>query len=241
MSRVAKLERSDTYRVLSRLASKGFVIKVLDVPTKYAIAPPEKAFKRGFDQKHHELIQLEGEVDKLKDFFDYLKKESASAGSARFEVLDSSRHVYDRVAEMLSPERCKHEVMYYANEECGRRIAYGLQEILEEALKRQVRVRLMMPITGNNLEFAKVISKFAEVRHIPSASSRIVIVDRNEFMGIYSRVNVKTVEGYDDVGVWASHAPFAETQASLYESQWSLAMPLRSRIRQIQKANSKRA
>ena len=56
------------------------------------------------------------------------------------------------------------------------------KKLLQKLSKNNVRIKIMMPITTNNLEFSIQLSKIAEVRHVHHNNSEAFIVDKKHFL-----------------------------------------------------------
>jgi sugar-specific transcriptional regulator TrmB len=237
ISKITGVERADTYRLLEDLVRKGFAIKVLGKPAKYAPTSPEKAFKRSFEERFNSLVLLESRVGDLRGYFEATQKETPQPMENRFEVIKSSRHTHDRVEEMFSPERCKKEILSCATENSVKKLDLSLEEILKKAVKRGVEIRTIVPVTNDNIVYVKRLSNLAKIRHTPFNPSRLIIVDRKEAMAIHGPMDQKDSAAiWTEVGLWASHKAFCEMLAVMFDGQWELAKSLRSRIKQIQLA-----
>jgi PAS domain S-box-containing protein len=233
ISKLANVERSDAYRILDTLVEKGFVTKILEKPVQYAIAPPEKAFKRNLEEKRRSLAALEVEAeDSKKVISDYIGKIETNPDATRFEVIKSRQYVYERLTEMFSAERCQHEILYYGAENSASRLLFNLKEVIARLPNRHIDFRIMLPITEQNVEAVKALSKFADIKHLPQTSGRACIIDRKESMLIYAASEDDNFT--DDLALWLSNPQFAAMQAEMFDAQWKLALGLHNKIEELE-------
>jgi PAS domain S-box-containing protein len=233
VSKASGMERSDTYRILDNLVAKGFMIKILEKPTQYAIAPPEKAFMRSLEEKRKDLVALECQVEESsKILMEYIGKSDAKSNSGRFEVVQSSKFVYDRLSEMLCPDRCHKEVLFYGTEKSPGKILFNIGEDAAQLLKRKVDLKFLVPITIGNLQDVKKLSRYADIRHLDQTAGRVIIVDRKESMLIYSASGDENYR--DELGLWLNNAQFSATQAEMFDAQWKLATEFHNKIKELE-------
>ena len=237
ISKLAGIERADTYRILDNLVAKGFAVKILEKPIKYALSPPEKAFKRDLEEKRRNLSTLESQVeDQNKLILNYIGKNDSGANESKFEVIKSRQFVVERLAEMFSPQRCQKEVLYYGTEKSVSRLLSYLKDLIVQVPKRHIDFKIMLPITEQNLEDVKTLSRYADIRHLQHIRGRITIVDRKESMLIY---NASEDDNYsDDLGLWLNNSQFSSMQAEMFDAQWRLATDLHSKLKELEAAKS---
>lgn len=65
VSKVAKLDRAETYRVISQLEQKGFLQKILAYPVEYRAVPFEDLLSMLLSSKKRNLLELEKEAKQL--------------------------------------------------------------------------------------------------------------------------------------------------------------------------------
>jgi len=235
LSRTTRSERSDTYRVLKNLIGKGFVIKILDEPAKYAVVSSKKSFRRHVEEKRREIEELESTIEHIDKFLESIKNTGCPDGpSSRFELIKTRRHVYDRIREMISSEASKQEFLFISTELGARRIFSLLQGNLAEVQKRQASVRCLVPVTEQNLNDIKSLSMFADIRHIPVSTGRLLIANRKETLQVYAMADTDSINDADEVGFWSNNEQFAQMQGLMFDSQWRLATDLHSRIWEIE-------
>jgi PAS domain S-box-containing protein len=235
LSRKTRSERSDTYRVLKSLIGKGFVTKILDEPTKYAVISSKKSFRSHIEGKRRKIEELESTIEQIDKFLESIKKtDCPDDTSSRFELIKTRRHVYDRAREMISSEALEQEFLFISKEFGAGRILNLLQVNLVEVQKRKASVRCLVPVTEENLNEIKTLSMFADIRHIPASTGRLLIANRKETLQVCAPDDTGTINDADEVGLWSNNKQFAQMQGLMFDSQWRLATDLHSRIREIE-------
>lgn len=236
LSRRTRTERSDTYRVLRNLIRKGFVIKILDNPTRYTVISPKKAFKDQIEEKKREVENLEGSIEQIVALLESSKRVNIPYDSeSRFELIKTRKNLYDRVKQMISSEAAKQEFLLISTEVGVRRLLSVFLDSLVNAKRLHTTVRCLIPVTEQNLNEIKTLSLFADIRHIPVSAGRLLIVNRRETLHIYSPYDTDSISETEEVGFWSNNKPFSEMQGLMFDSQWQLAMDLHSRIWEIER------
>jgi len=92
---------------------------------------------------------------------------------------------------------------------------------LEALRQRNVRVRIIAPITKDNLKSAKLLLPVAELRHSEALGpARILIADRDNLL-YYQRIpDDDSVEVGADVGFWTNSRPLIDTMSRAYDEVW---------------------
>jgi len=75
---------------------------------------------------------------------------------------------------------------------------------------------------------------FADIRHIPVSTGRLLIANRKETLQVYAMADTDSINDADEVGFWSNNEQFAQMQGLMFDSQWRLATDLHSRIWEIE-------
>jgi len=94
----------------------------------------------------------------------------------------------------------------------------GLKPTFEKLKKRGVKIRIAAPLTKENMQVAKELSKFAEVKHVDKIGSRFCVVDGKELLFMIQEDN-KVHESYD-TGIWVKSPYFVKSLENLFEMNW---------------------
>ncbi len=94
-------------------------------------------------------------------------------------------------------------------------------EQLKGLRQRDVKVRIIAPITPENSQSARGLLTASQMRHSEALGrARVLIVDRKQLL-LYDRVpDDDELESGADVGFWTNSERFIETMATVYDSMW---------------------
>ncbi len=223
LSDIGEVPRSRAYDILESLEKKGFVVLKLGKPIKYIAVDPQEVVERvkKFVRTNAEvsvkrLDELRG-TDVLKEL-DHLHNQ----GIEFIEPTDLSgairgRHnLYSHLEAMM--KNATKSVTIMATEKGVIRKIESLKPLLERLNRKGVSIKIAAPITKDNLEFAKSISKVGEIRQTTNPEARFCIVDSKEltFMLLHDD-NIHP--GYD-VGVWVKTPFFASAVQTFFNNSW---------------------
>jgi hypothetical protein len=90
-------------------------------------------------------------------------------------------------------------------------------------IKSKPKIRVMAPITKDNIEAAKELSKFAEVRHTDK-KARFSVIDGQEI--IFMLMDNEKVHPSYDIAIWANSSFFAKTLDTVFDSEWKKLKPV---------------
>ena len=195
----------------------------LGKPIKYLAVDPKEVVERV-----KKLIKdsAERQVQKLRDLSntDVLTELNTlhHQGIEFVEVSDLSgaikgRHnVYSHM-ELLVKNAEKSVTIMTTSKGLLRKIE-ALGPVFEKLAKKNVKIRVVAPITKENAHVLKEIQKFAEVRHANKADGRFVIVDGKDLL--FMVMDDKEVHPTYDIGVWVNTPFFANALENLFNIAW---------------------
>jgi len=115
--------------------------------------------------------------------------------------------------------------------------AAGLARILnaefESALDAEMRVRLIAPITPDNLPHAERLAARMEVRHHPDIHQAQVILDQDRVVTTYFAKDADTPEEAEIFSVNTNSGHAAEMALTLFDALWEKALPLEERVAEL--------
>ena len=221
LSEISNVPRSRSYDVLESLEKKGFIMMKLGKPIKYMAVKPEEILRRVKSQlsrKAEEHVKMLDEIKKT-DLYRELQL-LHDQGIKKVEPSDLSgalrgrSKVYDQMENMIRKAQKSITIMTTAR---------GLTrkgDILLPLLKRlkNVKVRIVAPITKENKEVADLLKKYAEVRNTDKVNARFLLVDGKELLFMMMEDD-KVHESYD-TGVWVDTSYFAGAFEQMFNLSW---------------------
>ena len=147
--------------------------------------------------------------------------EAIKAGKSEEEltILKGRVEVRHKLSEIL--EGCRENVNFWTTMKGIEILAAHRLHDLEALRQRNVRIRIIAPITEQNIASAKTLLTVAELRHSEALGpARIVIGDRDHLL-YYQRIpDDDNLDTGGDVGFWTNSRPLIDTMSRAYEEVW---------------------
>ena len=227
LSDIANVPRSRSYDVLESLEKKGFIIMKLGKPIKYLAVKPAEVLERV-------KKKIENDAKSQMNILDSIKKSTVlnelnllhNQGVKLVDPTDLSgnlkgrSNLYQHIDMMI--KNAEKSITIMTTAQGLARKADRFKNILEKAAKRGVNVKVVAPITKENVKVAKELTKFAELKNT-TERARFCIVDGKEV--VFMLIDDETVHPTYDTGVWVSTKLFAATLENFFESVWSKLKP----------------
>lgn len=228
LSNIANVPRSRTYDVLESLEKKGFIIQKIGKPINYLAVPPEEVVERV-------KKKIEEEAETKKILLEELQNSSVlddlnTLHKQGVEIIDPSdqmgyfkdrKLVHIQIESMI--KNATESVILMTTKEGIMRKKKFLIDVFKRTKDKKLDIKIAVPITKENIDDVKELSKYAEIRHIEN-ESRYCIVDSDKilFMILHDSVQDPSY----DCGIWAQTKPFLSSIKSLFEIGWDKMTPL---------------
>ncbi len=221
LSDISNVPRSRTYDVLESLERKGFITLKLGKPIKYVAVTPTEVVERVKKKVNEKAASQMDTLTKLKSS-DVVKELNTlhEKGMDNVEPSDLSgslkgrSNMYDHFA--LKLKNAKNTVRLMTTEQGLVRKADELKNAFGK--NTSAKVKIIAPITKNNKNVVKELSKFAEVKNADNISSRFVVVDGNELM--FMLTDDEKIHPTYDSGVWVNSNFFCQSLENLFDNTW---------------------
>ena len=223
LSDIANIPRSRAYDVLESLEKKGFVVMKLGKPIKYISVPPTEVLERVKKYVKAESEKKIQRLDKLKgsDVLQELKV-LHEKGIDFIETTDLSgaikgrNNIYNHLETMIKGAQKK--ILIATTENGVVRKIEALKPVLEHAKKRGVSIKIMAPITEQNMKFLDKIKDIASVKNAKVPQSRFVVIDGKNILFMTQHDN--EVHPSYDVGIWVNSKLFGSALEHMFEHVW---------------------
>ena len=222
LSDIADVPRSRTYDVLESLERKGFVIVKPEKPIKYMAIPPIEVLDRVQKRIKNELVKHSEKVDVLKtsemmqELVNLYKQGIEPMQITDFSGALKGRHnIYDQLAYII--KNAKESVDIVTSEEGLLRKIRTLKPLLEKALNRGVKIRIIAPINKNE-EVISQFSEFVKIKNNNLLEGRFCIVDGNS--AVLMLTDDREVHPSYDMGFWVTSKYFAGALNHLFDQYW---------------------
>jgi sugar-specific transcriptional regulator TrmB len=221
ISAVARIARPDVYRVLPTLEELGLVRRIIGKPTLYEAT----SLKEGCCSL---LSRKKQEYDLVKKSAVHLLESHRNQGLAqesdkcRFELVSSAKQLLERLAVEDSLAQRTIDIMgtwFHV-----RPLLYGFQQMFPKALKKGVKIRVIIDEPSAKKSGNPIRSPLLEVRTLGKAVPIKTVIYDTERANMY-------VGAQDDKrgltpSLWSENPGFVKIVVAFYESVWSQAEPL---------------
>jgi sugar-specific transcriptional regulator TrmB len=127
------------------------------------------AFITFFDQLWRDGLDVQKKIDELV----------SGIAVPESRVIRNAEEAYQRYLSIVSSS--KEEIILMTSVK-GLMMVLGNKLVLENWLKKEVSVRIMAPITGENVSAARQLSKYCKIRHVQISYLRVVIADGKQLL-----------------------------------------------------------
>lgn len=217
-----QVPRTKTYGTIRELQRKGLIRVIPGKPELYAPSSPSELLLPVITKMNREVHESEDIVQSLAVLFEsskYTKHYAMPKDAGEFWQIDGRKDILRKLNEILNGAV---KTINYSTSPWGLVRTYKAHsEVLEEAKKRGVAVRLVAPISTDNLGVAQELSEILELRRIdkPLGASSMS-VDTRELVVVESKPeDLKTDRGFD-LAVWTTNKLIVGAHDQLFERMW---------------------
>lgn len=224
LSDIGDVPRSRAYDVLESLEKKGFIVMKLGKPIKYLAVDPKEVVER---VKKNIKENAEKHVQKLKEISntDMVKELNTlhKQGVEFIEPTDLSgalrgRHnMYAHLETML--KGAEKSVILVTTSKGFLRKVEALGPLLNKLSKKDVALKVAVPINSETKNAVKDVMKYAEVRNLKGIDARFCVIDGKDVM--FMVVDDKNVHPSYDIGIWLNTPFFANALEGMFETSWN--------------------
>ncbi len=102
ISETLKIQRTEAYKILRNMESKGVIFKILERPLRFKAVPFEKLLNTEIEERRQRIHTLENKNRELIDAWNNLYKiDESEDGREVLQVLEGKRQVSAKVTELL--------------------------------------------------------------------------------------------------------------------------------------------
>lgn len=214
------IARPEAYRILRELSSKGLVQRVPTSPSTYTATPPSQALPQLLTEFREELASLEQKNTRLVKSLASMTSVIEYAFEPRFSVIRGGANALDQAKRLITDAKSDYS---------GILSRHGLRRIREDgvgaalilAKKRGVRVRVITEVDSSNIECARFMSKYIEIRRTRNLPLYLDIMDKREMqMGPAITFEEEADHTEREMDVWTNNLRFIRGMYMLFEQLW---------------------
>lgn len=228
------LQRTETYRVLDDLATKGAIDRTLERPQRFIARPLEEVLDLAMDERRQQLEELAGERPAIEQAW-------PRGGAAevdeevRFSVVEGRTQVQGLLERMV--DKAQDEVYVVALRRGLSRLEHlGLLEALEEQRETGTLVRVLTDVTESNLATVRRWAEVCEVRHgdLPGYHQAVIVDTRDIALFVTVDPLVSTESKGEETVLNLNASDFILGQKGLSDAMWDRALDLEDRIEELE-------
>lgn len=236
------LQSRSVNEVLRELSQKGLVQRISTNPETFAAVYPTALTRPAIDKESKKLQQLNEARDRLLELWDVERTKSHGLPAEWCPVEEGFIVLYDKddiISKRLDMFKATESRLWIISTEfwLPRWADVLLDYFVGSDGKCKIDdVKILLPITPNNIDIVKRLSACFKIRHASMMSNiAIVISDCKE--GMYTGVK-KDLDELETVeltpSLWSNNSGFIEIQSSLFQTLWDRGVEARFMIQEIE-------
>ncbi len=222
LSDVTNVPRSRAYDVLESLEKKGFIIMKIGKPIKYIAVGPDHVLER-VKKRILEEADIQTQIinkfagSELLEELKLLHK----TGIRKVDTTDLSglfkgrKNIYHNIDKKI--KSATKQVLVQTTE-TGIFSELALKSSFKKAKEKGVKLLIAAPVTAQNQSAVSQLSKFAEIRNIPT-NGRFYIFDDGEI--VFMLASDADVNQAFDSAVWVKSPAFASSLKRMFLVVWA--------------------
>lgn len=224
VARLARLHRTEAYRVLESLMTRGCVVARLEKPTLYEAVAVEKVFEDAAESHHARARSLAQSRVAALSALERLKSEATGRTSGpSYRVLQGRDAIYATAEAMVRRAReSQHMVSTHLSPSNATHANRPLTTTIERA-KDGLPMRFMLRQTPGLVDsLAPLLNEpRVAVRWVAIPSSlRFTLIDDREILYWLASDPAHTPNARGDVALWTDAPEFVAAQRVLYDALW---------------------
>jgi sugar-specific transcriptional regulator TrmB len=256
ISRSLSIHKTQVYRVLKTLESRGMVDLTLEKPARYTAVPFENLLKQLIKTKRDETSFLEENENALLTQWKSTNLQKSTHRVEKFAVIEGRTNIYARVLQMV--KKRKQELLAVTTNhgiiqaERAGLIKAGLDkaEILQ-AMKKEdmmpVSARVLTQISKENINIIRQVGKRVSEKHLNmelrdiNSSLKLFphfyIIDEEEAFFFITPKEDSSLAIRHETGLWTNSEAFVCTLKALFEELWHDAKDIDEKMSEIETEN----
>jgi sugar-specific transcriptional regulator TrmB len=220
-----QVPRTKSYGAMKELEQKGLVRVTPGKPETYAPRSPSEVLMPLVSKLNSDLRESEEVVQSLSVAFESSKfvKRDIPKESSEFWQIDGRQNVFNKIGQILGEAT---RAVSYCTSAAGLIRAYKAHaEILEKAKKRGAIVRVLAPLSSENIGVANEMAEVVSFKSLDKPfGENFVAVDGRELVVIEAKPEDLRTDRGSDSAIWTTNRLLVELHEQLFEKVWD-ALP----------------
>jgi len=236
VARAVQINRTETYRTIRNLQRRGLVEATLERPVRFQSVPFDRCLRILIDERKAKLRILEQRGEALRRQFADVRVEPVSQEVERFQVVQGRIRIEQRLHGMYGQAQ-KSVMTVLSPSEVIRADTSDLFDMLGEAAKNGIRIRVITSINQSNLEIVEKLRESIEIRHLDLKAKpipRVSIIDDNEALFEITTAD-ESSRSEDEVALWINSRAFVRNLQAYFEEMWNSGTPAEGQLETLRK------
>ncbi len=236
VARAVQINRTETYRTIRNLQRRGLVEATLERPVRFQSVPFDRCLSTLIDERKARLRILEQRGEALRRQFADVRVEPVSQEVERFQVVQGRLRIEQRLHGMCGQAQ-KSVMTVLSSSEVIRADTSDLLDMLGEAAKNGLRIRVITSINQSNLEIVEKLRESVEIRHLDLKAKpipRVSIIDDSEALFEITTAD-ESSRSEDEVALWINSRAFVRNLQAYFEEMWNSGTPAEGRLETLRK------
>lgn len=215
---ISKVPRTRIYVTMAQLHEKGLVNIIPEKPLRYEPIPFSEYLTRRVVELKDDAVKMESNIEQLADEFS-VKGDVEPEQRSRFEVIYGRKNLRDKLRETFLA--AVENVIFIGTSNSARRHFSMFSSVLEERKGDGVGFRFVFPISSENRDNLKEISKLADVKH--SYMNPLIdwaIIDSRDMMIMHPVPDDESSFRGEDVTIWTNDVAMVNTRVTMAREVW---------------------
>jgi len=225
ISKVSKVTREDVYRILPQLQKLGLVEKAITAPTMFKVIPIQDGLSILMERKIEETDELQKKTKELlQKFKENNAKTTLQEEEPQLTLIPEKEAILLRTRDLIENAQTSIDVVT-----SWKRFPHGMRvyaEALKKALKRGVKIRIVIEQPEDENSLLKTIQAFNEnlsfnVRYIPTNPTSVVMVyDEKEVFIVTS----PTALILESPALWSNSLSLVRLAQNYFDIVWATSV-----------------
>jgi len=230
---IVGFDRVKTYRILQKLVEERLVDVSLSKPMLFTAHPPQEVLNNLIQQMRNRLRSAEEGLKSLLEEWRKLPIVTPMIQQPKFRIIQGRVQIYSQIMRMLN-KAVRKALLLTQGDDLVWLGHGGVQEVLFEAAKRGVYVKILTEFDSRLIEVVEEYCNRVEVRYakVPTLF-RLFIIDGSEVIISTYPTPPSRLDEEEDVGLWTDSQSFASGLEIFFNEMWQAAIDARLRIKSL--------
>jgi sugar-specific transcriptional regulator TrmB len=227
IAREADLQRTEIYRLMSRLVSLGLVDETLDKPKRYKVSEIQRAMRGLADGITAKLANIPEKSAKLASELEAVSVVSnGREETPNVRIVSGLRNIRRNVIKMVASARDDFWVI--ASTPSAYAPSRSTSKILETIASKGIRARVIAEVDKYNVRLLRRMGRIVEIRHHDALGVNLYGIDTKAAgVGLSIENGRFPVEAAD---LLTNYPDYVALMRAFFDSVWSQSIPLSARI-----------